>query len=436
MKSLSVLFLLIGMTILMPLTVTAQRYLTEYDSTLFIRDTVRPVVKRIENLYFSGYMQPQFQVAQSKGISGYEGGNFSEFSNSRFMLRRARVKIDYFFPSKKGSFPAALFAFQVDATERGVNVRDMYARIFEPKGQNFSLTMGLFARPFGYEVNLSSAYRETPERGRMSQILMPTERDLGAMISYEPQPIKGKRIPLKWDMALVNGQGLAAGGTTDFDSYKDLISRITLKPVKWGVLQVSGGLSLLNGGWQQATKYRYEMTKENGAAKFSVDSSLSNMGGKAERHYYGADVQVAYKHGWGKTEVRAEYWRGSQPGTAKTSTNPGVLPLDPTFIRPFDGAFLLFLQSLGNSKNELMVKYDWYDPNRKVKGAAIGVNGGNFNAADIRFNTLGTGLTHYFSDRVKFLVYYSFVKNENTSIAGFEQDLKDNVFTARFHFRF
>ncbi|RYF86785.1 MAG: hypothetical protein EON98_02625, partial [Chitinophagaceae bacterium] len=50
-----------------PAGVKAQRFLTEYDSTLFIRDTVASVVRRIENLHFSGYIQPQFQVAQAKG---------------------------------------------------------------------------------------------------------------------------------------------------------------------------------------------------------------------------------------------------------------------------------------------------------------------------------------------------------------------------------
>jgi hypothetical protein len=43
------------------------------------------------------------------------------------------------------------------------------------------MTAGFFARPFGFEVNLGSSYRETPERGRMSQTLMPGERDLGVM---------------------------------------------------------------------------------------------------------------------------------------------------------------------------------------------------------------------------------------------------------------
>src|SRR6188472_2986087 len=78
----------------------SQRYLSDYDSTLFIRDTVRPFLRRMENLHFSGYIQPQFQVIQTEGASTFGGGNFSEFSKSRFMLRRARMKIDYMVPAK------------------------------------------------------------------------------------------------------------------------------------------------------------------------------------------------------------------------------------------------------------------------------------------------------------------------------------------------
>jgi len=91
--------------LLLSSSVFCQRYLSDYDSTLFIKDTVRPLVKRFENLHIGGYMQPQFQLAQSKGAPSYEGGNFSEFSNNRFMLRRARLKIDYILPSKEKDFP-------------------------------------------------------------------------------------------------------------------------------------------------------------------------------------------------------------------------------------------------------------------------------------------------------------------------------------------
>jgi predicted porin len=415
--------------------VSAQRFLSEYDSTLFMRDTVREVVRRFDNLSFSGYIQPQFQVAQEKGIESYAGGNFQEFADNRFMLRRARLKADYKIDSKNSRIPAALFTFQFEATERDVNVRDVFVRMWEPARQNFSLTAGMFSRPFGYEVNLSSSYRETPERGRMSQILMPSERDLGAMVSYESQRPGRKDPQLKFDIGFFNGQGKS--GPAEFDSYKDLISRLAVKPLKAGKnISISGGLSLLLGGWAQATKYEYRMEEKNGSKYFSVDSSLSNIGAKAPREYYGADVQLAYNHAWGKTEVRGEYWKGVQPGTATTNTNPGTLPHDPTYIRNFDGAFLYFLQNIINNRWELMAKYDWFDPNTKVAGKEIGKTGTNLTRADVRYHTFGAGLTHYFNNNLKILGYYEVVRNEQTALSGFTKDVNDNVFTLRMQLRF
>lgn len=415
--------------------VSGQRYLADFDSTLFMRDTLRPFLKRLENLHFGGYIQPQYQVAQTKGAPSYNGGNFSEFSSSRFMLRRARIKLDYILPANEGRIPKVLFTFQIDATERGVNVRDMFVRLYEPKQGAFSLTTGLFARPFGYELNLSSAYRETPERGRMSQILMPTERDLGAMISYE-SPKRARKSPaFRWDVGMFNGEGLS--GPTDFDSFKDLISRITLKPMAFSKsFAVSGGLSLLYGGWRQATKYRYNMGLLNGAPGFIVDSSEKNIGAKVPRHYYGADVQLIKRARVGKTELRAEYWRGKQPGTTATSANPGVLPTVPTYIRDFDGGFFYFLQNIMSEKWELMVKYDWYDPNTKVKEGDIGKLATNLSAADIKFSTLGFGITRYMNPNLKVVLYYDMVENEKTTLTGFTNDLKDNIFTCRVQVRF
>ena len=43
----------------------AQRYLSDIDSS-FLKDTVRPLIKRFENINISGYMQPQFQVAEAR----------------------------------------------------------------------------------------------------------------------------------------------------------------------------------------------------------------------------------------------------------------------------------------------------------------------------------------------------------------------------------
>ncbi len=417
----------------------AQRYLTDIDSSFFIKDTVRPIIERFEKLAISGYMQPQFQVAQAEGAPSYNGGNFSLYSKSRFMLRRARVKIDYLLKSPE-DFPKALFSFQIDATERGVNVKDMFIKLFDTKHNLFALTTGFFARPFGYEINYSSSFRETPERGRMSQILMPGERDLGIMLSFEPQQKTNKFSHIKWDAGIFNGQG--SSGVTDFDSHKDFISRFIVRPYKIGNWEVAGGISFLRGGWNNATKYVYKLgTSINGVKTFFVDSSITNLGKASPRHYYGADAQFQLHHNWGETEWRAEYWFGTQPGTENSTANPGSLPNVngnplPTYSRHFNGAFFYFLQHIVNKKHQLMIKYDWYDPNTKVKKSEIGRSGANLTVADIKFSTLGIGYAFSFNPQTKLIFYYDMVKNETTQLPGYLADIKDNIFTCRIHFRF
>lgn len=436
----AIIFLLFPGFFLLAVKGYTQRYLSDLDTSFFLRDSVRPVIKRFENLRITGYIQPQFQVAQSDGAPSFAGGNFSAFSSSRFMLRRARLKFDYILPSRS-RYPAALFSFQIDATERGVIVRDMFLKLFENKKNKFSVTTGLFARPFGYEVNLSSAFRETPERGRMSQILMPSERDIGFMVSYEPQEKEKRRVShVKFDAGFFNGQGLS--GTTDFDDHKDLISRLFIKPYIFKHVDISGGLSYLRGGWKNGTKYVYRTgLNSTGERIFIADSSERNLGHSSPRHYYGADIQVKWKHTRGETEWRAEYWFGTQPGTATSTSNPGTLPNTngqpaPTYIRHFDGIFLLFLQHLADTRHQLLLKYDWYDPNIRVKESDIGKAGTNLSSADIRFSTLGVGYVYQLNSQTKLIVYFDRVKNKATGLAGFTGDLADNVLTCRLQFRF
>jgi hypothetical protein len=260
------------------------------------------------------------------------------------------------------------------------------------------------------------------------------------MLSFDPQDRKNKLKFFKLDIGFFNGQGLS--GTTDFDSHKDLITRLTVNPLSINNIEISGGLSLLRGGWKNGTKYIYSSsTKINGDKIFSVDSSVRNLGRSSPRHYYGADAQLRLKHGWGATEWRAEYWFGTQPGTAFSTTNPGTLPNvngipAPTFIRHFDGAFFYFLQNIINPKHQLLLKYDWYDPNIKVKGSDIGKPGTNLTSADIKYSTLGIGYVYYINPQTKITLYHDFVSNERSSLPGFTADLKDNVFTCRLQFRF
>lgn len=429
--------LLFVITFLLLVQVAESQFLMDMiDTSKSVAKGILDIYSRYDRLRFSGYIQPQFQVSQSKGARTFEGGDFATNSNDRFMLRRSRIRLDYV-RSNQYQQPSMQFVFQIDATERGVNVRDAWIRLFENKWRQFAFTTGVFARPFGYEVNLASSDRESPERGRMSQTLMKTERDLGAMVSFESRNPASRFRFFKIDLGVFNGQGL--NGPGEFDQYKDYIGRIALKPypINKSVF-VSAGFSYLNGGILQSNKYRYRVAKGAAGETFEVDSSLSNVGTKNPRKYYGFDAQVKLKHQWGFTEIRGEYWWGTQTSSAATSETPGVLlgATEGYYIRPFNGAFIYFLQNIVNTHHQLAFKLDWYDPNTKVSGKDIGKAGTSVNATNIKYTNYGVGYNYYINENVKLLLWYHFVNNEKTNLTGYTTDLADNIFTCRMQYRF
>ncbi len=394
---------------------------------------------KFQSLSFTGYLQVQYQKAASAGITSYNGGSFAPLSDERFRIRRGRFRLDYERRTDAG-FYRYNFALQFDGTERGVNIRDMFGRIYENKWNCFVATAGVFNRPFGYELNYSSSLRESPERGRMSQILMNTERDMGAMLSFEPQDKTNKFYPLKIDAGLFNGQGLT--GTGEFDSYKDFIGRISLRRTKIASdFYVSGGLSYLNGGFANGSDVFFRAgTGTTGNAAFVTDTSASNVNSKSPRIYYGADLQLAWDNAFGRTELRAEIINGTQSATYSTSVTPGVLPVnsmskpEPVFVRSFNGAYFYFLQTF-LKKHQVVLKYDWYDANSKVDGNEL-FTADFFGPADLRYDTFGAGYVYYMNDNLKFVLYYDHPVNEKSALTGYSSDLKDDTFTIRAQFRF
>lgn len=412
-------------------------------------DTSTRMGKNMLSLYnkfgqigFSGYMQPQFQYAESKGSpNSYQGGDWGANSSNRFRLRRGRLRTDFAHYTADGK-PSVYFLFQFDGTERGVNIRDFWGRYYENKWELFHFSAGMMARPFGHEVLLSSIFREAPERGRMSQVLMQTERDMGFMVSLNPRKATSR---MKWfaiDVGVYNGQGLT--GPMEYDSHKDVVFRISSKrrDIKGLGVKVSGGLSGYFGGITNQSPFLYTMRQQpDGAWKMQADSLAGNIGRNATRRYFGGDIQLIFPNAQGQTEFRAEYIRGEQSGTLSSSATPGTYPVDgagaalPLATRSFDGAYFYFLQHLGSWKHQVVLKFDWYDPNKKVSGNQISKANG-LSAADIRYNTLGGGYLHYINPYLKVLFWYEHPINEKTALTGYDKDLKDGIFTCRAQFSF
>jgi hypothetical protein len=376
------------------------------------------------DIKITGYLQTQFQRAQSAGISSFSGGDFAENSDNRFIIRRGRLKIDRV--DKYSSI-----VFQMDATQNGVNLMDAFIQLHQPDYKQLKLTAGLFNRPFGYSIVYSSGYRDFPERARVFQTLMPRERDIGAMLSY---------LPLKFitaDLAAVNGSGLYA---RDYDSKKDLIGNLGFKfdSLANKKFHIGFGASFYKGSVRNNTQSYYTAN----ATGFTKNTNAAYEGENLKRNYFGGNVQLQYDHPFGTASLKAEYITGTQPGVASSSTVTGALasqsfttqPATDLYLRNFTGYYIWFTQQILKSKFNALVAYDVYDPNNKIAEREIGASN-NTTAGDIKFSTLGYGFTYLVNPRVKVTIYNERVINSSTQLTDYQDDINDDVFTARLQYR-
>lgn len=383
----------------------------------------------VHDIKITGYLQTQFQKAQSDGIFSFASGDFSSNTDSRFMIRRGRLKIDRV--DKYSSI-----VFQLDGTQDGVRLMDAFIQFHEPSLTSILFTAGLFNRPFGYSIVYSSGFRDFPERSRVFQTLMPRERDLGAMVSFKPHKLFKF---LTADIAMVNGSGLSA---KDYDAKKDMIGNLSFQfdsLTQNKRLNLGFGASVYTGTVRNNTN-TYFVNTSNG---FEAKTDASIVGKNLKRNYYGANLQLAYANSFGTTTFKAEYVFGTQPGIAASATINGPLasqsfgtqPTGNLYLRKFNGYYLWLTQQIAQSKFNALLAYDVYDPNTKINGAKIGASNNKTTAGDIKFSTLGYGLVYNLSNRIKITMYNEYVVNETTQLADFANDLKDNVFTARLQYR-
>lgn len=409
----------------------------------------KTTVEALKKLKVSGYIQAQFQSADKDGAkASYSGGDFPSAAHSRFMVRRGRVKFNY-------DNDITQYVLQLDATEKGVGLKDAYVSMKEPWLRAVSLTAGVFDRPFGFEISYSSSSRETPERSRLFQTLFPGERDLGAKIEIGAQD--GPLSYLNLKAGLFSGNGIAS----ETDNHKDFIGRLGFTiPLDQINLAIDGGVSayigkvkldlpssvtsnvLIDSLVDGKLKYKsvtttttpkgYKLDKANPAAETGKDYERTYIGGDLQFYY---DLPVL-----GGFSLRGEYIQGKQPGTASSSSAYKAGNGD-LYMRNFSGYYINYIQNIGLN-NQFVLKYDVYDPNTDVKGSEIGPGTSKFSAADLKYSTLGLGWIFHYDANVKFLVYYDMVTNEkvssssSASLSAYRDDIKDNVFTFRVQYKF
>ena len=365
----------------------------------------------------SGYLQTQYQYGEESASLKVGSPNENpDESFNRIGIRRGRIK---FIHEEKGITGVV----QVDFTEKGLGIKDAYFNIKRKEFDFVQLKAGIFDRPFGNEISYSSSRRESPERSLIFQTLFPDERDLGGMLVLQA-PKTSPWSAFKLEAGLFAGNAISM----EADSKKDFISHLSFTKTFTKTITLGLGISYYNGGVYQGVENVYTMKGK----EFVLNSDSSNRGQFAKREYLGCDVQFSVANPFGKTQLRAEYLFGQQPGTSSSSKSPNtsVLPTVDTYIRDFSGGYAILVQDIGTSPFSAVLKYDWYDPNTQISENEV------LAKADLFYNTLGMGALWRIQSNLILQAYYEINRNEKTSSINAAEDIKDNVFTLRVQYKF
>ncbi|MEI8004691.1 MAG: porin [Bacteroidota bacterium] len=402
---------------------------------------------KLTKIKLSGYIQSQW--------INYEASNV--FPNNYFMVRRARIKFTY------EPIDGIVFVLQPDFQPGNITIKDAYAQANDPWLKMFSLWVGKFNRP-NYEVEYSSSNREVAERSRVIRAIYPDERAIGAKLEIHPP-----KLPLKFQLAIFNGNdGIATvnadGSTTilqntDYDNYKDLMARLTYT-FKLGNF---GGLTIGAHGYYGAIKANNTTVL---GSDYTVKSTLSNLGKSAPKQWGGFEAQLSMDV-LGGLIIKGEYIMGvnSTPGATFTGSSVATANLikndtlfmtttttktttsTPSISKNFSGWYVYLIKNIGK-RNQISVRYDWYNPNTKLSADQIGTakydvssttpdpkpvttyaNGTPTIAtvtkttnvlasklvsgvSDIPYGTWDIAYTYYFTDNIKFMIDYDIVLNK------------------------
>ncbi|MCL2413665.1 MAG: hypothetical protein FWC94_00210 [Bacteroidales bacterium] len=436
--------------------------------------------QRIENLEsrqrtaqrvtISGYIQVQYQHGQSEADHiNFRFNRGNSFENnpyypgtsiykerdgfSRFGVRRGRLRVAW-----DDRFARAVI--QLNATEAGVSAIDAFLDLRDVwSGSQSFFRMGLFDRYFGFENSFSSRNRESPERSRIVQTILPGVTDIGCMLTLQASETSPWSI-LKMQLSLVSGNG----SQRPVDSRMDFIGRLSANKNFNNRVSLSGGTSIYLGGVRSMDSAVYVM--ENN--RFVLESSTpQNIGRMMNRRYFGFDAQLRVETPLGTTRLQAEYIFGQHPGNSEGAYsflfNAGNMPTGPVYMRHISGGYVKLMQDLGRLPITLLLKYDWYNPNTRISGSNIGAPGSgtetappfnnNFSApwrnGNVAISTLGLGASWSINDVLRLTAYYEIVRNETSRhltnirnaegqilMYGYEGIRPANVFTLRLQYRY
>jgi hypothetical protein len=336
---------------------------------------------KLNKIKVSGYIQAQWIMNDKDHVTVNEPTN-------TFWIRRARFKITY------EALDGVKFVLQPDFSTGNLVLKDAYAVVNIPKLKDFTLWAGQFNR-INYEVEYSSSQREVLERSKVIRAIYPAEREVGVKFEYN-----GSTIPLKFQLMAMNGNFTGAQAV-DYDSKKDLMGRLvySIKLPGAGV-GIDLGPNFYYG--KTGIKYNTFISDENG----KLDSTSYKAGDYLPKQWMGGEIQI-FADILGGLALKGEYVQGINSLSSSTNQDSkatlAARRADPTKLRHFSGYYLYLIKNIGN-KDQLVLKYDFYDPNTNLSGDAA--------KGDVSWKTYTVAWQHYLNDFIRISLQYEMPKYE------------------------
>ena len=343
---------------------------------------------KLNKIKISGYVQSQWELYNKDRVVTNE-------PNNTFYIRRARIKFTY------EALDGVKFVLQPDFSTGNITLKDAYAVVNIPMLKDWTVWAGQMNRP-DYEVEYSSSQREVLERSKVIRAIYPGEREVGAKLEYV-----GSKTPLKFQLMVMNGNfngpnaqtASASQNAKDIDSKKDIMARLVYSIKLPGAgLGIDLGPNVYFGG--NRSKVNPYIINSMGV----LDSV--NTGDYLNKKWAGGEIQI-FADLLGGLAIKGEYVTGtnSTPSTTAVAINAPVATKKSgaSTIRNFSGYYLYFIKNIG-PKNQLVVKYDYYDPNTKLKGDDAGSN--------VWFKTLTLAWQYYLNDFIRLSLNYEMPKYE------------------------
>jgi hypothetical protein len=373
----------------------------------------KSTVAALSKIKVSGYIQAQYLVNDVMNVLSLNGVK-SPYVRQAFLIKRGRLKTTY-------DAGLCQYVLEIDVTQDGVGMKDAYASFKEPWMKALSLTVGSMDRPFGYEVSYSSSMLESPERSKMIGYLFPKEKDLGAMLEFAQE--EGPLSFLNVKAGVYNGMTNILNEDND---YKDIIGRIGFKaPFQEIGLDIDGGVSGYKGLMTDVDTTTGGRAYSMDASNHQWDLTTGQKGKTFDRQYFGADLQLFYATPViGGTCVKGEYVQGKHPTKAGADDFYSITVAPPTsdalFNREIMGYYAYFIQNIDPANLQLVVKYDFWDPNTTISATDFTnantslTAGAALTAGDIAYSTLGLGLLYYlpWAQNIRCMLFYEMPKNE------------------------